>query len=240
VNSSAAAVLCDPRPPAHIVYSYADDNDLADAVALFASAGLSKKEAVILIVTVEHENLIRQRLEQEGFDQLELQRSGQLVFANAENVLTAFLLGGIIDEQQFKTGIGSLIDSVRKGVGTRSVRVFGEMVDLIWTSNLLATLRLEQLWNEAIESHSVTVLCAYSVGGSKPTSLPEPILACHSHALSTAHDDVAELRCPNCGSTDLVSIQIKAIHDKFMECRSCNRPCAVKRDADGRTRLVTV
>jgi hypothetical protein len=183
VNSSAAAVLCDPRPSAHIVYSYADDNDLVDAVVLFASAGLSKKEGVILIVTAEHERLIRQRLERERFELSELQRSGWLVFANAENVLAAFLIGGIINEDRFKAGIGSLIDSVRKRAGTRSVRVFGEMVDLIWTSNLLATLRLEQLGNEVIESHSVTVLCAYSVGGSKPPSLPEPLTSCHSHAL---------------------------------------------------------
>jgi hypothetical protein len=194
VNSSAAAVLCDPRPSAHIVYSYADDTDLVDAVALFASAGLSKREAVILIVTAEHEKLIQQRLEQEGFELLELQRSQQLVLANAEKVLAAFLLGGIIDEHRFKMGIGSLIDSVRERAGTRSVRVFGEMVDLIWTSNLLATLRLEQLGNEVIESHSVTVLCAYAVGGSKPASLPEPLMACHSHALSTTHGDGAELR----------------------------------------------
>jgi hypothetical protein len=111
-----------------------------------------------------------------------------LVFADAKDVLDTFLFDGIIDEHRFKTGIGSLIDTARKHRGrTRPVRLFGEMVDLIWTSNPKTTLRLEQLGNEVIESHSVTVLCAYSVGGSKPTSLPAPLVACHSHALSAAH-----------------------------------------------------
>jgi MEDS: MEthanogen/methylotroph, DcmR Sensory domain len=187
MNSSAAAILCDPRPSEHIVCSYADDNDLADAVTLFASAGLAKKEAVILVVTAKHSHVIRRRLEQEGFNVPELQESGRLVFADAEDVLASFLLDGRIDEHRFKTGLGSMIDTARQHRGrTRPVRVFGEMVDLIWISNPDATLRLEQLGNEVIESHSVTVLCAYAVGGSKPTSLPAPLLACHSHALSMA------------------------------------------------------
>ena len=61
------------------------------------------------------------------------------------------------------------------------------MVDLIWISNLQATLRLEELGNEAIKSHSVTLLCAYSVGRDRPTSLPASILACHSLVQSVAY-----------------------------------------------------
>jgi hypothetical protein len=188
MNSSAATILCDPRPSDHIVYSYTYDNDLADALMLFASAGLVKKEAVILFVTVKHADVIRRRLEQEGFNTPELQESGQLVFANAEDVLATFLVDGRIDEEGVKTGIGAMIDAASRHRGrARPVRVFDEMVDLIWISNPKATLRLEELGNEAIESHSVALLCAYSLGGSKPTSLPAPLLALHSHALSTAH-----------------------------------------------------
>jgi hypothetical protein len=240
VNSSIAVVLCDPYPSDHIVYSYADDNDLADGVVLFASAGLLKNEAVILVVAAKHTDLIRHRLEQEGFDMPELQESGQLVFANAEDMLAAFLSDGIIDEHRFKTGLGSLIDKAGTYHGrTRPVRVFGEMVDLIWTSNPDATLRLEQLGNEVIEKHSVTVLCAYSLGESKPTSLPAPLVACHSRALSMVRWE-AEHRCENCGSTDLVIIDTKAIADELVECRSCMKLYRVEYVAGGTTRLVAV
>jgi hypothetical protein len=188
VNSSAATILCDPRPSDHIVYSFAEDNDLADAVTLFASAGLGKNEAVILVLTPKHSDVIRRRLEWEGFNAPLLQESGWLVFADAEDVLATVLVDGITDEHRFKTGLGSMIETAGQHHGrTRPVRLFDEMVDLIWISNPKATLRLEQLGNEVIESHSVTVLCAYSVGGSKPTSLPAPLVACHSHALSAAH-----------------------------------------------------
>jgi hypothetical protein len=63
------------------------------------------------------------------------------------------------------------------------------MVDLIWISNLQTTLRLEELGNEAIKSHSVTMFCAYSLGHGRPTSLPAPILACHSRVLSVPYLD---------------------------------------------------
>jgi hypothetical protein len=238
MNSSAAAVLCNPRPSDHIVYSYVDDNDLVDAVTLFASAGLAKKEAVILVVTAIHSDAIRQRLEHEGFKTQELQESGWLQFADAKDVLASFLLDGRIDEHRFKTGLGSMIDTARKHSGrTRPVRLFGEMVDLIWISNPKATLRLEELGNEVIQSHSVTVLCAYSVGGSKPASVPSVLLACHSHVLSITQ---ADYRCPNCNSPDLTIIDTKAIADELLECRSCLGLHRVEYNADGSTRLVPV
>jgi hypothetical protein len=64
------------------------------------------------------------------------------------------------------------------------VRIFGEMVDLVWKSNLQSTQRLEELWNEVIEAHSVPLLCAYSLAGTKPAEFPDALVACHSHAIA--------------------------------------------------------
>ena len=154
-------------------------------------------------------------------------------------MLASFLLDGRIDEHRFKTGLGSMIDAPRQHRGpTRPVRVFGEMVDLIWISNPEATLRLEQLGNEVIESHSVTVLCAYSLGGSKPASLPAPLLTCHSR-VSMVHWDT-EHRCENCGSTDLEVVNTKAIADELVECRGCMKLYRTEYEAGGTTRLVAV
>lgn len=49
MNPKASALLVDPHPCGHIVYPYTDRNLLAQAVCLYASAGLRKNEAVILI-----------------------------------------------------------------------------------------------------------------------------------------------------------------------------------------------
>lgn len=159
-----------------------------DALTLYAKVGLMRGEAVILVVSAKHADLIKQRLEQEGYQVPELLKSRQLAIADTEVVLATFFL----DEQRFMIGIGSLIDKARAGRGgTQPVRVFDEMVDLTWISNLQATLRLEELGNEAIKSHSVTMLCAYSLGRGRPTSLPAPILACHSRVLSVAYLEAA-------------------------------------------------
>ena len=124
MTATTAAILSNPRLSEHIVYSYKDETELTDALTLFAKVGLIRGEAVILVVTAKHSDLIRQRLEQEGYEVAELLESRQLVIADAEDVLATFFL----DEQRFKIGIGSLIDKARAAAIARSqVRVFDEM-----------------------------------------------------------------------------------------------------------------
>lgn len=183
MTPNALSILA--KPVGHIVYPHTNETHLAQAVGLFTSAGLRKGEAVILIMTAAHCEPIRQRLEQEGFNLPELERTGQLTCERAEGLLSTFLFGETIDELRFKTEIGKRIQRAKSANGERrSVRVFGEMVDLLWKSNPRITQRLEELWNEVIETHSVPLLCAYSLAGTKPGALPEPLLACHSHAVS--------------------------------------------------------
>ena len=129
---------------------------------------------------------IRQRLEADGFDVAALESTGQLVCEDAERLLSTFLFDGNIDEHGFKTAVGGMIEKAKAGGQDhpRPVRVFGEMVDLICSTDFRSTQRLEELWNEVIEAHSVPLLCAYSLAGIKPDAFPQPLLACHSHAVS--------------------------------------------------------
>jgi hypothetical protein len=57
------------------------------------------------------------------------------------------------------------------------------MVDLIWKDHPKANSRLEELWNDVIKTHSVPLLCAYSLSGSSG-GLSRQILESHSHAVS--------------------------------------------------------
>jgi hypothetical protein len=186
MNSTGIEILSNPQPCAHIVYSYTDDAHLADAVCLFTSSGLQKGEAVVLVLSEPHYAPVRQRLEREGFELAALEETGQLVCANARNLLANFMLDGIIDEHKFKTKIDRMIERAKLGTGSRKhglVRVFGEMVDLMWGPYPQATERLEELWNEIIRIHSVRLLCAYSLAGTL-YPLPQPLVSCHSLAVS--------------------------------------------------------
>ncbi len=185
MTSTGIEILSNPQPSAHIVYSYTDDAHLAEAVCLFASSGIRKVEAVLLVLSDAHYDPVRTCLERQGFNLSELEATGHLVCENARSLLGHFMFDGIIDEHKFKTKLGGMIEKAKRGGKgkDRPVRVFGEMVDLIWTLNPKATQRLEELWNEVIEKHSVPLLCAYALAGVKPNTFPQALLDCHSHAL---------------------------------------------------------
>ena len=134
-------------------------------------------------MTEAHHEPILERLERDGFDVAVLTKSGQLRCEEAGNLLSSFMFDGVIDEQLFKSKVGAMIETARATGGERPVRVFGEMVSLIWQSSRDATENLEKLWNQVIEKHSVPLLCAYALAGTKPGAFPKSLLACHSDGL---------------------------------------------------------
>jgi hypothetical protein len=184
MNANAVEILSNPQPCGHIVYPYTEESQVAEAVCLFASAGLQKGEAVLLVMTEAHSEAILERLKEDGFDVEALTKSGQLTCEEAGTLLSSFMFDGIINEPLFKSRIAGMIERAKTAAGERPVRVFGEMVSLIWESRRQATERLEELWNEVIQEHSVPLLCAYALAGSKPDAFPKSLLACHSHALA--------------------------------------------------------
>ena len=158
MNPKAAAILADPHPCDHIVYPYSDEALVGQAVCLFASAGLQKGEGVVLVMTVAHCDSITLRLVTEGFHVEALQKRGRLVCVSAEELLSQFMVDGMPNRDLFHSAVGKLIASARASTGkgpAGRVRVFGEMVSLLWNSNLGATISLEHMWNEIIERHHV-------------------------------------------------------------------------------------
>jgi hypothetical protein len=105
------------------------------------------------------------------------------VCCEAEKLLSRFMLDGRLDELEFKTMIGDLIQRAKQGDGAGRC-VFGEMVALIWRTHPEETHRMEELWNHVISSHGVPLLYAYSLNEPEVNTLPMNLLACHSHALS--------------------------------------------------------
>lgn len=185
MTDNSLAMLADPQPCGHMVLPYNHDEQLIDAVAVFATAGLAKDEAVILVTTQAHKTSLWDRLKVQGFSIRALESSGQLVWVDAEKLLSSFAFDGIIDELVFTTKIGALINHAAiSGGKSRHVRVFGEMVNLLWTDNMIATEKLEQLWNNVVESHRVPLLCGYALARIGGEQFPESLTACHSHSLA--------------------------------------------------------
>jgi KaiC/GvpD/RAD55 family RecA-like ATPase len=157
-----------------------------EAVALFAGSGLENDEGVIIIATESHCELVKHRLQSKGFDMKRLQQTNQFICAVAQDVLARFMVDGMPDPDLFRATVDQLIEKARKSPGNaprRRIRLFGEMVSLLWRVDVLAAARLEELWNQAIAEHSVSLLCAYALDRGRYGYLPDALVDAHSHSL---------------------------------------------------------
>ncbi len=184
MKPQTAAILADPHPRCHIVYPCGDDEQIVDAVCVYAAHGLKNREGVVLIATKAHRDAIVLRLTAEGYDMERLEHSRQVAFFDAETLLSKLLARGIPNPTVFRDTVGSLIATAKLVSPTRRVRLFGEMVSLLCGKDLPATLRLEELWNELIQAYSVPLLCTYSLGTLAGSMLPQQLIGAHSHCLS--------------------------------------------------------
>jgi hypothetical protein len=186
MDPRTAWILANPPPGSHIVYPYTDDRSLVDAVGFYASTGLAGGDAVILITTEAHRYAIKKYLKADGNVEA-LEAGGQLSLLDATELMSVFMVDGDPDPKLFKTGMGRLIERARCDAATgcnRQVRLFGEMVSLLWPANMTATEHLEKLGNETIEEYSIPILCAYSLGGPGRGKLPKSLIASHSYAIT--------------------------------------------------------
>jgi signal transduction histidine kinase/ActR/RegA family two-component response regulator len=151
-------------PSAHSVQFYEDEDFLHETVSRFLGVGLVADEPTVVIATEPHRRAFHAALAAKGFDVGRATASGRLTLLDARECLARFMVDGQPDEQRFKTSIGSAIDAATGGKAVR-VRLFGEMVDLLWRDgNGRAAIRLEELWNDLGRERPFTLLCAYVMG----------------------------------------------------------------------------
>jgi len=183
MSADAIWVLTERLAGEHIAQLYSSDTVLIESLRIFTTHGLSRREAVFLVLTPPHRDLLFQRLVADGLDVGGLQDEGQLLVRDAATLLASITRDGMPDETLFATNVGDIIERARSG-GTRKVRVFGEMVNLLWRSNTPAAIRLEELWNDLIARSELSLFCAYSSHGHE--RFPEALRAAHSHIIPSA------------------------------------------------------
>lgn len=181
-GSSAAGILSNPPHHSHIVFPYAEDRRLVDAVGFFTSSGLRNEGSVILITTEVHRNAIMKYLRSDGNVE-PLEATGQLTFSDAAELRFVCARNGDPDSTLFQDGIRTLIERARhdREGRIRDVRLFGEMASLL---NDPAAQRVEELTNEIVAEYSIPILCAYSVNRTDRSPLPDSILRLHSHSIT--------------------------------------------------------
>src|SRR5690348_13984448 len=148
-------LLDTPGERDHLVRFYEDEDFLVRAVGQFISGGLVRDEPVLLVATEAHRNAFVQRLRRNGIAVDAAIAAGQITMLDAEETLTRFMVGDQPKWDRFAATIGPVLDRCRAGRTDTRVRVFGEMVDLLWRAgNRVAAIRLEEYWNELARQQS--------------------------------------------------------------------------------------
>lgn len=158
---------------AHTVQFYASDDFFIEQVSEFIEEGLSAGDACLVIGTTAHCEQVEQRLKASGYDLVSARRRGFYAALDAATTMARFMVDGALNEQAFTGVIGNAISRAayghRRTRQPRRVRVFGEMVALLWVEgNHAGAIHLEELWNKLRESDKCppfALFCAYSMLG---------------------------------------------------------------------------
>ena len=149
----------------HAVQFYKDETSLCGIVASFLAEGFARGDPAVVIATPEHRTAIEDHLRRLSVDVDGIKLAGDLVLADAGTMLAAIVPGGVPDAVAFWSTAGSVIARVCGGRTTCTVRVYGEMVDLLWKDGLeTAAIRVETFWNQLANTHDFKLLCGYSMG----------------------------------------------------------------------------
>jgi len=168
----------------HAVQFYKDDDSLISLVAKFLAEGFTLSQPGVIIATPEHRVAIEDALESLQLDVTRMKQLGDLVVLDAREVLDTILADGMPHAHLFEHVLGTMLQQVARIHPNRTIRAYGEMVNVLWKDGLTAAaIRLETLWNELAKSHDFKLLCGYSMGNFYKDAAVGEITRHHSHLL---------------------------------------------------------
>ena len=172
-------------PSEHGVQVYRELDELAVSVERFLAAGFRAGEPALVIATPDHWKAFQAELERHGSEVDELQAQGLLTCRDADETLARFMDGDVPVAERFEAAVGGALDEVASRFPDRTVRAFGEMVDLLaQRGHEAAAIALEDLWNSLLETRPCALLCAYRLDvfdlATQTSMLPE-IVRAHTH-----------------------------------------------------------
>lgn len=169
----------------HSVQIYGDDLSFMDALEGYVSSGLSKREGVIVLATASHLHELEKRLRAKWLDVDRARWEDRYIALQAQETLSLFVEGGVVDEHRFTEVVTPLLARARGSAG-RKVRAFGEMVALLWAQGqCAAAIELEVLWNKLQSVEQFPLFCAYprSGFGTNASASIQSVCAAHSRVI---------------------------------------------------------
>ena len=229
----------------HFVQFYESDEFLLGSLGGYVGAGLEGGEACVVVATGARREGLDAQLRARGHDPRAARGRGQFFTLDAAETLSQFMVGGSPEPARFEEVVGGLVE--RAGGFDGRVRIFGEMVALLWAAgNRDAALRLEGLWNGLQRRRPFQLFCAYPIrhfgGGSQAVPLGQ---VCAEHARVIPAESYTSLSCRDEQLRAVVELQRKALVleaeiEERREAESALRALKEKleREAEERQRLL--
>lgn len=180
-------------PREHIVLFYAGDTELTQKVGSYLLDGLRQGGTAVVVAGWGHRLALARFLVRSGVDIGAARASGAYAELDAGETLDRFVVDEHADPASFWSEITPVIR--RAAERGRPVRVFGEMVTLLWDAGMAgAAIEVEAMWNELSAQFPFSLVCAYPIGSvlgeAHLDSLTE---VCRAHT-AVAGDPPASMR----------------------------------------------
>ena len=174
----------DASPHSHLVQFYENDDFLIDLLARWFADGLSAGDTCLYIGTEAHRIGLETQLNARGVDLESARKEGRFLCGDAARTLSTFMVDEWPDEALF---IRTIESTVASAPNAGNIRAFGEMVALLWAQGSRnAAVRLEEIWNAFMKTHTLSLCCAYplhSFGADADASLFMKVCAQHTPVL---------------------------------------------------------
>ncbi len=178
-------LLGQPEPQAHFLQLYkADARALTTNVSLYLLEGLNRAEGLLVIATPEHTESFTRQLKRLGAHPQSAIDEGRLVFFDAEQTLSQFMVNGQPEWPLFESTITRAIHRIEPGTGN-GLRAYGDMVGVLWAAGQTsAAIRLEEFWNKLLASIGFKLFCGYPIDifdEEFQSSAVKELLCAHTH-----------------------------------------------------------
>jgi hypothetical protein len=117
-------------------------------------------DGAIVVATPDHRRSFERHLADVGVDVAAARAHGAYLALDASETMRGFMAADWPDPAGFWQAISPMLRQAAKA--GRPVRVFGEMVALLWDAGLIdAAIEVEAMWNEMGAQYPFSLLCAY-------------------------------------------------------------------------------
>ena len=131
----------------HVVLFYRDEQELTERVSEYLLPAIQDGGVAIVVATPDHRRSFERYLAGADVDVAAASARGAYLALDASETMRGFMVTDRPDPAGFWQAISPMLRQAAKA--GRPVRVFGEMVSLLWDASLIdAAIEVEAMWNE--------------------------------------------------------------------------------------------